>query len=224
MKLSDKQRELFDLYYEILTDWNSKMNLTAITDKDEVWLKHFEDSLSLEQMIDLNEVDTVIDVGTGAGFPGIPLKIVYPHLRLTLLDSLDKRVRFLDNVINQLGLQDVEAVHGRAEDMARQKDYREKFDLCVSRAVAALPVLTELCVPFVKVGGFFVSYKAERAGEEIESSKAAIDLLGATIGDIKEFRLSGTDNTRTLIRIDKSYATSDKYPRRAGIPSKKPLK
>ena len=224
MKLSDKQRELFDLYYEILTDWNSKMNLTAITDKDEVWLKHFEDSLSLEQMIDLNKVDTVIDVGTGAGFPGIPLKIVYPHLRLTLLDSLDKRVRFLDNVINQLGLQDVEAVHGRAEDMARQEDYREKFDLCVSRAVAALPVLTELCVPFVKVGGFFVSYKAERAAEEIESSKAAIDLLGATIGDIKEFRLSGTDNTRTLIRIDKSYATSDKYPRRAGIPSKKPLK
>lgn len=224
MKLSDKQRELFDLYYEILTDWNSKMNLTAITDKDEVWLKHFEDSLSLEQMIDLNKVDTVIDVGTGAGFPGIPLKIVYPHLRLTLLDSLDKRVRFLDNVINQLGLQDVEAVHGRAEDMARQEDYREKFDLCVSRAVAALPVLTELCVPFVKVGGFFVSYKAERAAEEIEYSKAAIDLLGATIGDIKEFRLSGTDNTRTLIRIDKSYATSDKYPRRAGIPSKKPLK
>ena len=224
MKLSDKQRELFDLYYEILTDWNSKMNLTAITDKDEVWLKHFEDSLSLEQMIDLNKVDTVIDVGTGAGFPGIPLKIVYPHLRLTLLDSLDKRVRFLDNVINQLGLQDVEAVHGRAEDMARQEDYREKFDLCVSRAVAALPVLTELCVPFVKVGGFFVSYKAERAAEEIESSKVAIDLLGATIGDIKEFRLSGTDNTRTLIRIDKSYATSDKYPRRAGIPSKKPLK
>ena len=224
MKLSDKQRELFDLYYEILTDWNSKMNLTAITDKDEVWLKHFEDSLSLEQMIDLNKVDTVIDVGTGAGFPGIPLKIVYPHLRLTLLDSLDKRVRFLDNVINQLGLQDIEAVHGRAEDMARQEDYREKFDLCVSRAVAALPVLTELCVPFVKVGGFFVSYKAERAAEEIESSKAAIDLLGATIGDIKEFRLSGTDNTRTLIRIDKSYATSDKYPRRAGIPSKKPLK
>ncbi len=223
MNITDEQKKKFDRYYELLTEWNEKMNLTAITDRDEVWLKHFEDSLSIERITNMEEISSVIDVGTGAGFPGIPLKIVYPHIRITLLDSLDKRLRFLEEVIRELSLEDVTLIHGRAEDYGRDTDHREKYDLCVSRAVASLPVLSELCIPFVKPGGCFISYKSEKAEEELRDSEKAIGLLGAKVDGIERFNLSGTDNDRVLLKIGKYEHTPDKYPRRAGIPSKKPI-
>ena len=151
MELTTEQSKKFNRYYELLIEWNQKFNLTAITDRDEVWVKHIEDSLSIDRILDMSEIESVIDVGTGAGFPGIPLKIIYPKIKLTLLDSLDKRIRFLKEVISELDLENVTALHGRAEDYGRDEIHREKYDLCVSRAVASLPVLTELCVPFVKV-------------------------------------------------------------------------
>ncbi len=223
MELTAEQNRKFERYYELLIEWNNKFNLTAITDKDEVWLKHFEDSLSIDRILDMNKIESVIDIGTGAGFPGIPLKIVYPQIRLTLLDSLDKRIRFLTEVINELGLEDVTALHGRAEDYGQDEEHREKYDLCVSRAVAALPVLTELCVPFVKVGGCFVAYKSEKAEEEMKAAGKATETLGSKIGSAESFTLSGGEYGRTLIKIDKCENTPNKYPRRAGLPSKKPI-
>lgn len=224
MNTNEIQNKQFNKYYELLIDWNNRINLTAITDKEEVWLKHFNDSVSIDKIIDMNEINSVIDVGTGAGFPGIPLKIMYPHIKLTLLDSLDKRIRFLNTVVDELGLSDVTTIHGRAEDIARNVLYREQFDLCVSRAVASLPVLTELCVPFVKVGGCFISYKSEKAKEEIKEADRAITLLGTSLSGVEEFNLSNTDNLRVLIKLDKINSTPDDYPRRAGIPGKKPIK
>ena len=224
MNTNETQKEQFNRYYDLLIDWNERINLTAITDKDAVWLKHFKDSVSISNIIDMNKVDSVIDVGTGAGFPGIPLKIMYPHINLTLLDSLDKRVKFLNTVIDELELNNVYAIHGRAEDIAQDNSYRERFDLCVSRAVASLPVLTELCVPFVKVGGCFVSYKSEKAKEEIIEAGKAISILGASLSDVKEFNLSDDDNLRVLIKLNKINSTPKNYPRRAGIPGKKPIK
>ena len=223
MNISKEQEELFEKYYDLLIKWNSKINLTAITEKDEVWLKHFKDSLSLDRILDLDNVETVIDVGTGAGFPGIPLKIVHPHLKLTLIDSLDKRIRFLNTVIDELSLENVITIHGRAEDLAQMDMHREKYDLCVSRAVAALPVLTELCIPFVSIGGHIVSYKAEKASEEIRSAEKIIRLTGSVLNDVKEFKLCGSDISRTLIKIEKIDITPSKYPRRAGLPAKKPI-
>jgi len=223
MNITNEQKLQFDKYYELLTEWNQKINLTAITDRDEVWVKHFEDSISIERILDMTSVETAIDIGTGAGFPGIPLKIVYPDLKITLLDSLDKRLRFLEEVISELGLSDVTLIHGRAEDYGRDPDHREKYDLCVSRAVAALPVLSELCIPFVKIGGSFTAYKSEKAEEEIQNSGKVISLLGAEISSTQSFSLSGGDHSRTIIRIDKLESTPDKYPRRAGVPSKKPI-
>ncbi len=223
MNITDEQKKKFDRYYELLIEWNQKINLTAITDRDEVWLKHFEDSLSIERIMDMTSIDAVIDVGTGAGFPGIPLKIAYPHLKITLLDSLDKRLRFLDKVVRELNLSDVTMIHGRAEDYGRDPDHREKYDLCVSRAVASLPVLSELCIPFVRIGGCFVAYKSEKAEVELNDSDRAISLLGARIGSMEQFSLSDGELNRILIKIDKLVPTPDKYPRRAGVPSKKPL-
>lgn len=219
--LSDEQLFQFDKYYELLIEWNEKMNLTAITDFDEVVKKHFIDSVSLAAFTDLNAVSSIIDVGTGAGFPGIPLKIVFPHLRVTLLDSLNKRLTFLNCVIDELKLDNIQTVHGRAEDVSRENTHRESYDFCVSRAVANLSTLTELCSPFVKLNGFFIAYKSEKADEEIANAKKAFHLLGCSLDRVEAFELF--DNSRNILFIAKKEKTSKKYPRKAGTPAKQPL-
>ena len=221
--LSDHQMKQFLKYYELLVEWNEFMNLTAITEYDEVMKKHFLDSLSLIKTYDVSKNRTVIDVGTGAGFPGLAIKIAYPELQVTLLDSLNKRIKFLDEVILQLGLTGVETVHGRAEDYAKPGKLREKFDLCVSRAVANLTSLTEYCLPFVKVGGEFISYKSEKMSEELEHAKKAISVLGGKYDRCEEFYLPESDIFRNLVVIKKVKETPKKYPRKAGMPTKEPI-
>ena len=223
LSLDSCQTEQFLKYYELLISWNEKMNLTAITDFQEVLVKHFLDSLSLCQVITLTGHETLADIGTGAGFPGIPLKILYPELSVTLIDSLNKRVTFLNEVITQLGLEKIKAVHGRSEDLAKREEYRESFDLCVSRAVANLSTLSEYCLPFVKVGGSFVSYKGSQGTEELEQAQNAIRLLGGSDAKTAAFTLPDTDYQRLLIHITKKEKTPKKYPRKAGTPAKEPL-
>lgn len=221
--LSDSQMQQFEDYYHILVEWNKVMNLTAITKYEEVIEKHFIDSLSIVNAIDLNKIINVIDVGTGAGFPGIPLKIAFPEIHMTLLDSLNKRVNFLNNVIERLGLDDINAIHGRAEDYAKQKEYREQYDLCVSRAVANLSTLSEYCLPYVKIDGFFIPYKSGDIDDELQNSKCAVNILGGAVKDVIRFQLPGTDIGRSFIKIKKIKSTAKKYPRKAGLPSKEPL-
>ena len=225
IELTAEMEEQFLLYYNMLIEWNSFMNLTAITDFDEVLKKHFTDSVSLIRAIpDLAEKRfKVIDVGTGAGFPGIPLKIVFPNISVVLLDSLNKRVNFLNEVISKLQLTDITAMHGRAEDFAQNKEYRESFDLCVSRAVANLATLSEYCLPFVKKNGRFISYKSEKVSEEFEVSGKAISVLGGEYENQITFELPDSDIYRNLFIIKKKSATPGKYPRKAGLPSKEPI-
>ncbi len=221
--LNEFQLKQFMRYYALLVEWNSFMNLTAITEYDEVCMKHFLDSISLCKAIDCTQELTVIDVGTGAGFPGIPLKIAFPNLSITLLDSLGKRVNFLKEVIGALGLEGIEAIHGRAEDYAKPNMLREQFDVCVSRAVANLSSLSEYCIPYVKVGGLFISYKSEKLAEEKAAAEHAVSLLGGEFLEQVEFFLPNSDIYRNLVVIKKGKCTPKKYPRKAGVPTKEPL-
>lgn len=223
ISLTDKQREQFQIYYELLVEWNSFMNLTAITEYREVLVKHFVDSLALVKAADLSAPLRLMDVGTGAGFPGIPLKIAFPELEIVLLDSLNKRVKFLNEVIDRLGLTKISAVHGRAEDFAKNKEYRESFDIAVSRAVANLASLSEYCLPFVKVGGRFISYKSGNGEQESVEAAKAIGVLGGERKDIVRFWLPVEEAERTLIVIEKKKETPKKYPRKAGMPAKEPI-
>lgn len=226
ISLSEDQKEQFYRYYGLLTEWNKVMNLTAITELSEVVTKHFADSLLL--VCALSEIKTAsyqcIDVGTGAGFPGIPLKIAFPNLKITQLDSLNKRVVFLNEVIRELGLSGIEAVHGRAEDYGRDGKYREQYDLCVSRAVANMSTLSEYCLPFVKTGGVFIPYKSGKSEEEIKQAASAVKKLGGEMEEMVIHTLPGTDVERTFIPVKKMGITPKKYPRKAGMPSKEPLK
>ena len=224
--LTDEQIEQFLQYYEMLVEKNKVMNLTGITEYEEVIQKHFLDSLSLIRVIPdiASQKLTVIDLGTGAGFPGIPLKIAFPELEITLMDSLNKRILFLQEVIDALGLKKVSAVHGRAEEMAANAAHRQQYDLCVSRAVSNLAVLTEYCLPFVKKGGLFVSYKSADSDAEIQEGKKAISILGGKLTSVDKFQLPDSDLRRALVCIKKVKDTPKKYPRKAGTPAKLPLK
>ena len=223
LTLTEFQLRQFMQYYELLIEWNSFMNLTAITEFQEVCMKHFIDSLSLCKAVDCSKEISMIDIGTGAGFPGIPLKIAFPNLKITLLDSLGKRIKFLKDVIEKLGLEQIDAIHGRAEDFAKPDMLREQFDFCVSRAVANLSTLSEYCIPYVKVGGFFISYKSEKVTEEMTAAKNALSILGGELQEQVEFVLPNSDIYRNLLVIKKGKATQKKYPRKAGLPSKEPL-
>ncbi len=214
-------------YYEMLIEKNKVMNLTAITEEDEVITKHFTDSLSIVRCLDPGFFDggpRVIDIGTGAGFPGLVLKIAFPKARITLFDSLKKRLLFLDEVIGTLGLKGAETVHGRAEDFGHDPAYREKYDLAVSRAVANMSVLSEYCLPFVKTGGYFAAYKTADCAQEIAAAESAVKKLGGTVKERVSFRLPGTEIGRCLVLVRHDTATPGKYPRKAGQPSKDPLK
>lgn len=215
-------RQFYD-YFELLVKWNQFMNLTAITDFEDVVQKHFVDSLSITGEKKLQDVDNLIDVGTGAGFPGIPLKIMFPELKITLLDSLRKRVDFLNEVIDRLHLKQMETIHGRAEDYAKPGKKREMYDLCVSRAVANLSTLSEYCLPYVKIGGEFISYKSGEITEEMKEAKSAVFLLGGRIRGCRNFELPGTEIHRTLVCIEKVSGCPKKYPRKAGTAAKNPL-
>lgn len=224
--LTDEQIEQFLQYYEMLVEKNKVMNLTGITEYEEVIQKHFLDSLSLIRVIPdiASQKLTVIDLGTGAGFPGIPLKIAFPELEITLMDSLNKRILFLQEVVDALGLKKVSAVHGRAEEMSSNATHRQQYDLCVSRAVSNLAVLTEYCLPFVKKGGLFVSYKSADSDAEIQEGKKAISILGGKLTSVDKFQLPDSDLRRALVCIKKVKDTPKKYPRKAGTPAKLPLK
>lgn len=221
--LSNRQAEQFMIYYDFLIEKNKVMNLTSITEYEEVVQKHFVDSIALAQALDLKQYSSLIDVGTGAGFPGIPLKIVFPHLNVVLLDSLNKRILFLNELIDKIHCKDIKAVHARAEEFAREKQYRASFDLCVSRAVANLASLSEYCLPLVKRGGLFVSYKSMQIDNEINDSQKAVFLLGGKIKEKKDFYLPDSEIGRSFVIIEKVKETPVKYPRKAGMPVKEPL-
>ena len=222
--LNEVQKQQFITFYEYLVEKNKVMNLTGITEFQEVLVKHFLDSLACVKAVEMNKINKIMDIGTGAGFPGVPLKIAFPHLKVTLLDSLNKRIKFLNAVIEELGLEDIHTIHGRAEDYAKDAAYREQYDLCVSRAVANLATLSEYCLPYVKVDGMFVPYKSGEIDEEVKESSKAVKILGGKIEDVVKFELPGTDIGRSFVKIHKVKNTAKKYPRKAGMPSKEPIR
>lgn len=212
----------FNDYYDLLIEWNKKINLTAITDYEEVVVKHFIDSILICRFIDISN-KRIFDIGTGGGFPGIPLKILCPDCEMILIDSLNKRIGFLNEVINSLGINKIEAIHGRAEDLARDKDLRNSGDIVVSRAVSNLSTLSEYCIPFIKKGGIFISYKSEKSDDEIESAANAISILNSRIKEVKEIAIPFSDIRRKFVIIENIKEVDKRYPRKAGIPIKNPL-
>ena len=223
VELTDKQADQLMRYKELLVEWNEKMNLTAITEDMEVITKHFLDCLTVQSSIDLAQVKSLVDVGTGAGFPGLVLKIAFPNVHITLIDSLNKRLKFLQNVIDELGLTGIECVHGRAEDLGKNKAYREQFEVCASRAVANLAVLSEYTLPFVKKGGYLIALKGQKLDEELAEGEKAITILGGTIDKLVDVVLPYTDLNHRIAKIKKVKETPKKYPRKAGEPTKAPL-
>ena len=223
ISLSDTQMEQYNRYFELLVEWNEKINLTAITEPKEVAIKHMIDSITAYDKKIFQKGTTVIDVGTGAGFPGLPLKIFCPEIKLTLMDSLNKRIKFLQTVVEELGLKDVECVHARAEEGARNKKYRESFDIAVSRAVARLPILCEYCLPFVKKGGHFIALKGMQYHDEAEEAAKAIKVMGGSKTEIRPVKLPELDDKRAVITITKTMPTPKAYPRKAGTPTKNPI-
>lgn len=223
VKLDETKTQQYIQFYEYLVEKNKVMNLTGITDFQEVLLKHFLDSLCCVKAVNMEKVHTVMDIGTGAGFPGVPLKIMFPHLEACLLDSLNKRVNFLKETFELLKLNNITAIHGRAEEFAKNKAYREKYDLCVSRAVSNLATLSEYCLPYVKVGGSFISYKSGKVKEEVDQAEKAIHLLGGKVEDTLYFNLPGSEIERSLVVIKKVKQTPARFPRKAGTPQKEPI-
>ncbi len=223
VELTDKQADQLMRYKELLVEWNEKMNLTAITEDMEVITKHFLDCLTVQSSIDLAQVKSLVDVGTGAGFPGLVLKIAFPNVHITLIDSLNKRLKFLQHVIDELGLTGIECVHGRAEDLGKNKAYREQFEVCASRAVANLAVLSEYTLPFVKKGGYLIALKGQKLDEELVEGEKAITILGGTIDKLVDVVVPYTDLNHRIAKIKKVKETPKKYPRKAGEPTKAPL-
>ena len=221
IELSELQKEQYSKYYDLVVECNQKINLTAITEEDEFYTKHFFDSISLAFYKDYSNIESICDVGSGAGFPSIPLKILFPNLKVTIVDSLNKRIKFLNLVKDELGLSDCNFVHARAEEFGQNKDYRENFEIVTARAVARLNVLAELCLPLVKKGGYFLSLKAQKAEEETKEAINAIKLLGGKLEQDLEFDIEGEE--RHILEIRKAKETPNKYPRKAGTPNKKPL-
>ena len=223
ISLNDTQMEQYNRYFELLVEWNEKINLTAITEPKEVAIKHMIDSITAYDENLFKDGTTVIDVGTGAGFPGLPLKIFCPEIKMTLMDSLNKRIKFLQTVVEELGLKDVECVHARAEEGARNKKYRESFDIAVSRAVARLPILCEYCLPFVKKGGHFIALKGMQYNDEADEAAKAIKVMGGSRTEIRPVKLPELDDKRAVITITKTMPTPKAYPRKAGTPTKNPI-
>lgn len=221
--LDEIQKKQFTDFYEYLVEKNKVMNLTGITEFQEVLIKHFLDSLACVKAVDMSRIKRIMDIGTGAGFPGVPLKIAFPHLEACLLDSLKKRVNFLEETFQMLKLENITAIHGRAEEYAKNKQYRETYDLCVSRAVSNLATLSEYCLPYVKTGGYFISYKSGTVQEEVEQAQKAVKILGGKIQDVVYFQLPDSEIQRSLVVIEKIKATPGRYPRKAGTPLKEPL-
>lgn len=224
LSFDEKKYEQFMLYKDLIKEWNEKVNLTAITEDEEIIKKHFIDSIKCLKFDGVRKAGSLIDVGTGAGFPGIPISIMMPEINIVLLDSLNKRVNFLNLVIEKLQLKNIRAIHGRAEDFAREKGYREKFDIAISRAVANMTVLSELCIPYVKVNGFFVALKGPAIEEELSESKNAVGVLGGKLEEIIEVEIEDSDLRHNLVIVKKEKSTPNVYPRKAGSITKKPLK
>jgi len=224
LEFDKKKYEQFIKYKALIKEWNKKINLTAIDDDDEIIKKHFIDSIKVFKFSNIGKCKKIIDVGTGGGFPGVPIKIVYPECDITLIDSLNKRVKFLNTVINELELKNIKALHGRAEDLGTDKDYREKYDIVVSRAVANMTVLSEYCIPFAKIGGYFIALKGPAISEELKDARNAINILGGKLERIENIDIEGSELEHNLVIVKKIKSTNKKYPRKAGIVSKKPLK
>ena len=221
--LTDRQKEQYERYFELLVEWNEKINLTAITDKDEVYLKHFYDSIApiLQGLIE-NQPIRLLDIGAGAGFPSLPMKILFPELDVTIIDSLNKRINFLHLLAEELGLSGVHFYHGRAEDFAQDKAFRAQFDIVTARAVARMQVLSELTIPYLKVGGRLLALKASNAPEELEEAKNALNILFSKVEDNLQYELPNGD-PRYITVVEKKKETPNKYPRKAGMPNKRPL-